>query len=143
MVMMRKSRNKRKTVYMAALLNTYVYRMSNNKAMCNLYSSWTIYINVLIILTTQIYIGREKYPVNWKCKRNTFACVCAMVWSSSKYLKTVGLLRWERQMFLGRMDSKLDKPRAYTHYSFFPNKLFNICSESGMCDVPAGYFHLT
>lgn len=61
---------------MAALLNTYVHRISNNKAMCILYSSYTIYMNVLINKMIQIFSRKRKNPMNCKCKRNTFVCVC-------------------------------------------------------------------
>jgi hypothetical protein len=44
---------------MAALLITYVNRISNNKAMCIIYSSYIIYMNVLIIKMTQILSRKQ------------------------------------------------------------------------------------
>jgi hypothetical protein len=45
---------------MIALLNTYGYSISNNKAIYILYSSHTIYINVLILKVTQILSRNRK-----------------------------------------------------------------------------------
>jgi hypothetical protein len=76
--------------------------------------------------------------MNCKHKRNTFVNVCYGViifqvpencWAAHQ--------RDRRSLYqLGRVDSEFDKPRAYTHYSFFhccPKKSLNSYCETSSC----------